>query len=359
MKIVICGGGNLAHAFAGELGYNSHIKEISVITRKPELWQKKISVYYNHAFHHYAQITNITNSFEELKNADLIILTLPTNVKFEYINKMKSYVAPNAILITAPSIGGVNFALEEIFPHNKYICFQRVPYICRTLQYGESVNTEVKKEVEVYFSKNSNQETRRVLQKILNIPYKELYSYWTLSLSNSNPVLHIAGICEILQQNSPYDYLPKLYEEWTNYASEITLKMDNELATVLSKLKVSEYHSLYQHYQVENKDELTQKLKSIESFKDVLAPLKKINDKFYIDENSRYVVEDLPYGTCFIKYIASILGIATPNIDFAIRQVQPFMNIEFVSPSGEFNMENWKRVTHFNYEKVVRNEIGI
>ena len=104
---------------------------------------------------------------------------------------------------------------------------------------------------------------------------------------------------------------------------------------------------------------MTQKLKSIKSFKDVLAPLQKINDKFYIDKTSRYIVEDLPYGTCFIKYIASILNIETPNIDFAIRQVQPFMDIEFVSSDGKFNIENWKKVTHFNFDKVIRDELGI
>lgn len=359
MKVVICGGGNLAHAFVGELGNNPYIDELSIVTRKPTKWQKNISVYYNHTFNHKVTLTNITDSFEILKDTDLIILTLPTNIKLSYINKIKNYVSLNTILITAPSIGGINFAFEKDFPCNKYICFQRVPYICRTIQYGSSVNTEVKKEVEVYFSKNSNQETRKILQKILNLPFKELASYWTLSLSNSNPILHIAGICEILKQNYPYTYLPKLYDVWSDYASELSLGMDNELATITEKLKISDYHSLYNHYQVKNSQDLTQKLKSIKSFKDVLAPLQKINDKFYIDKTSRYIVEDLPYGTCFIKYIASILNIETPNIDFAIRQVQPFMDIEFVSSDGKFNIENWKKVTHFKFDKVIRDELGI
>ena len=68
MKVVICGGGNLAHAFVGELGNNPYIDELSIVTRKPTKWQKNISVYYNHTFNHKVTLTNITDSFEILKN---------------------------------------------------------------------------------------------------------------------------------------------------------------------------------------------------------------------------------------------------------------------------------------------------
>ena len=346
MKVVICGGGNLAHAFAGELGKNQHVKSLFVISRRPNEWAKELKVFYNHQFDHYAKIDGITNSFEALRDANIVIITLPTQAKIEYIKEIREYIPPKTILISAPSIGGINFAIEKYLFNIQYACLQRVPYICRIITYGQSVNTEIKKEVEIYFSKNSTEETKKLIKTILNIPYKELNSYWPLMLSNSNPILHIAGLCEILRQNYPYSYLPKLYDIWTDFASDL-------------KLNVSEYHNLLQHYQVRNTNELTVKLKSITSFKDVLAPLIEKQGIYYIDKNSRYIVEDLPYGTCFIKYIASMLGIKTPNIDSAIRQVQPFMNIEFVSPEGEFNIEKWKNITHFDFDKVIRNELKI
>ena len=359
MKVAICGGGNLAHAFAGELGKNSNIDSLLIITRKPKEWNKTLNVFYNHEFNHAARITRISNSYEELKNADIIVIALPAQVKIEYIKAISKYISPAAILISAPSIGGINFAFEKYLSDNKYACLQRVPYICRIIEYGKSVNLEVKKQIEIYFSKNSTSETEDTIGKILKVPFKELNSFWPLILSNSNPILHIAGMCEILRQDYPYNYLPRLYDIWTDFASDLALKMDSELELIMDKLNVSEYRNLPEHYQIRNTKELTIKLKSIESFKDVLAPLKEKQGKFYIDENSRYVVEDLPYGTCFIKYIASILGIETPNIDFAIRQVQPFMNIEFVSPEGKFNIEKWKNVTHFDFDKVIKNELRI
>lgn len=359
MRVAVCGGGNLAHAFVGELGRHPLVKSLLVISRRPNEWQEELEVFYNHKFNHISKITQITSSFEVLRDVDVVILSLPAQVKIQYIKIISKYISPKTILISAPSIGGINFAFEKYLSNNQYACLQRVPYICRIVKYGQSVNTEIKKQVEIYFSKNSTRQTKELINSIINIPFKELNYYWTLLLSNSNPILHIAGICEILRQNYPYNYLPKLYDIWTDFASDLALNMDSELGLIMSKLKVSEYHNLLEHYQIRNTKELTVKLKAIESFKDVLSPLKEVQGRFFIDENSRYIVEDLPYGTCFIKYIASILGIETPNIDFAIRQVQPFMNIDFVSPDGKFNIENWKNVTHFDFDKVIRNELGI
>lgn len=187
-----------------------------------------------------------------------------------------------------------------------------------------------------------------------------MHSHWNILLSNSNPVLHIASLCSLLDGNYPYEEMQMLYGNgWNDETSKLALAMDDELAKVMKRLNVDEYRPLTKHYEVNNYIELSKKLKSIPSFKILKCPLKEKQGKFYIDENSRYIVEDLPYGTCFIKYIASILGIETPNIDFAIRQIQPFMNIDFVSPEGKFNIENWKKVIHYDFDKVIRNELRI
>lgn len=359
MNVFVVGGGNLAHAFVGELGNNPFIDKVSVISRRPEKWQKKLDVYYNHQFDHSVEIETITSSFDALKIADVIVIALPAHVRNEYLIRIKDYIPQKALLIAAPSVGGINFIFDKYLPNNKYACLQRVPYICRTIKYGTSVNTEVKKSLEIYFSKNATDETEKLVQNILRIPYKKLDTFWTLMLSNSNPILHIAGVCEILRQNYPYTYLPKLYDIWTDFASDLCLKMDSELASVMSLLKVSEYRTLLEHYQVKNTQELTTKLKTIESFKDVLAPLKEENGLFYVDENSRYIQEDLLYGTCFIKYIASILKLETPNVDYAIKTVQQFVDDKFIYEDGSFNVNSWKNIMNFDFEKVIRDEIGI
>ncbi len=360
MKICICGGGNIAHAFIGDLAKLDNIEAINVLTRQPENWNSKIEIYYNNTFSHSAIPTCVAKDFEILQDMDVIIITVPSHAREEYLQKIQSFVPAKALLVATPATGGINYLLDTFFPQNHYACMQRTPYISRIIKYGHSVNMDKKKYVEIYFSKNSTDSDLKKVQSFLNMDVRVLHSHWNILLSNSNPILHMASMCTLLNGKYPYDEMQMLYGNgWNDETSKFALAMDNELAQIMKKLNVNEYRTLIKHYEVNDYIELSRKLKSIPSFKILKCPLKENDGKFYIDKTSRYIVEDLPYGTCFIKYIASILNIETPNIDFAIRQVQPFMDIEFVSSDGKFNIENWKKVTHFNFDKVIRDELGI
>ena len=360
MKVCICGGGNIAHAFIGDLEKNKNVESVNILTRQPENWASKITIYYNNEFSHYANTNCITKDFEVLHDMDVIIITIPSHVREKYLQEIQSFVPEKALLVATPATGGVNYLFDRLFPENHYACMQRTPYISRVIKYGHSVNMDKKKYVEIYFSKNSTDEDLKKMQTILNMDVRVLHSHWNILLSNSNPILHMASMCTLLEGNYPYEEMQMLYGNgWNDETSQLALAMDDELGKVMHKLNVKEYRPLTKHYEVSNHTELSKKLKSIPSFKTLKCPLKEKQGKFYIDENSRYIVEDLPFGTCFIKYIASILGIETPNIDYAIRQIQPFMNIEFVSTDGKFNIEKWKNVTHFNFDKVIKNELKV
>lgn len=356
----VCGGGNLAHATVGELGNCEYINEINVLTRRPQLWSENMDVYYGDNFHNKTCINKVTDDFKVLKHTDLIILTIPTNVRFDYLLKLKKYINPKAIIITMPSIGGVNFFLEYYFPTNPHFCFQRVPYICRIIEYGHSVNTDIKKYVEFYCSKNCDKKEQYEVEKLFKMNFKKLNSFWTILLSNSNPILHIAGMCEILDDNEyPYSYAKKLYDLWNDNTSKLAIDMDNELKEIMELVHCSEYKNLLEYYCVNSYSELTLKLKSIESFKNILCPLRQNDDKYVLDVSSRYLIEDIPYGTCFIKYVAVILGIKTPCIDYAIRKLQPFLGVEYVDKLGNFNVENWMQSLGFSrkFLKYLQNKI--
>ncbi len=338
IKICICGGGNLAHAFAGELGKNKE-KEVNILTRRPDNWNSELDVYYDKEFSHKSFLAKITNDYNILKNSNVIVLTLPANVRYEYLLKIKDYINPNTLLISAPSTGGINFLFDKYFPQNKYVCMQRVPYICRIIEYGHSVRTDVKKQISVYYSKNCTADDKLMINSIIEPDLVELNSIYTLFLSNSNPILHIAGMMEILNGDYPADKIYPLYDKWSDYASDLCIKMDNELSEVMEKLNVKEYKTLYEHYEVGSISGLTQKLKSIPSFKQVMSPMKEENGKYIIDKDSRYIAEDLPFGTCFIKLFAQKLGIKTPSIDFCIQKLQPFLDLKLTDNSGNLNTD--------------------
>ncbi|MCM1265797.1 MAG: NAD/NADP octopine/nopaline dehydrogenase family protein [Candidatus Gastranaerophilales bacterium] len=352
MKVCICGGGNLAHAFVGEISNNKLVSELNVLTRQPDKWSNDFNVFYNHEFHHQSHINKISNDYEILSNADIIIITIPAYARFSYLQKIKKYIKPKSLLLVAPSTGGINFIFDKYFPNNNYACFQRVPYICRTIEYGHSVNTEVKNGVDIYFSKNTDTDTRDLVKNLLQMEIRELNTYWTLFLSNSNPILHIAGVCEILNGTYPLSKPTPLYDAWSDYASELTLNMDNELKKIMSTLNVNEYKALLEHYEVSDVQSLTKKLKSIQSFKQVQAPLTESKNGYIIDNTSRYITEDLPFGTCFIKFMATQLNIDTPYIDFAIRKTQSLYGQEFVDNNGQFNKQHWETAMGFSNELI-------
>ena len=77
MKVCIIGGGNLAHACAGEIPNSKIVDRTDILTRKPKLWNGEISVYYNHKFHHKAKLDNVTNDYSILKDAEIIFLKIP------------------------------------------------------------------------------------------------------------------------------------------------------------------------------------------------------------------------------------------------------------------------------------------
>ena len=357
LNICICGGGNLSHAFLGYLNNKSQQFHITLITRQPEKWSQELEVYQNNTRIYKTNNYTITSQFDVLTKADIIILTLPCHVRFQYLSQIKQYISPQAIILTAPSLGGINFFLDKHFPLNKYACCQRVPFICRTIKYGQSVNIDIKKKQEIYYSSNCSVQDEIKISKILQMPIHKLQSYWPLMLSNSNPIIHIARICEILDTQYPCSTPPLFYESWGDKASSLALNMDKELAIIMQRLKVKEYRNLLQHYEVNSLQELTKKINSIPSFQKILAPMIPLKDKYILDKQSRYITEDLSYGTCFIKYLGNMLRIKTPYIDYAIKKLQPFLNSKFLETNGKFNTHNWEKYIGTSLDDIIPQNI--
>ena len=113
--------------------------------------------------------------------------------------KISPFLNPKTIIVIAPAVGGIHFLFEENFPNNKFIALQRIPYICRIIEYGKSVNTSLKDNIDVLYSSNFNNIAHDKIQKLLNLKLNKIESVWPLLLSNSNPILHIVRMCELIE----------------------------------------------------------------------------------------------------------------------------------------------------------------
>lgn len=345
MNIGICGGGNLAHAFIAEFGVYADIS-VSLYTRRPNQWNNTIECLFNNN-KHTANINNISDTMDILHGLDIVIITVPTSAHFEFANCIKPYISENTLLIITPTIGASYFIFENFFPNNPIAYLQRVPYIARIAEYGQSIIYSKKNYLDVYFTRCLDYH-KKFISSFICSSYTELTNYWFVVFSNSNPVIHTARIYELSQNNYPATNMPLFYKEWGDTASKYSLQMDNDIQNILNFLDINNFKTLKEHYGVLNIEQLTCKINSIDALKDILSPMCIQKDnKYYFDIESRYFTEDLPYGTCFMKYIASLFNIETNALDFIILNIQNFLNTNFIS-DNIFNFDEWYTFIGFN-----------
>ena len=165
-----------------------------------------------------------------------------------------------------------------------------------------------------------------LMEELLHIKTRIVKEYLSITLTPSNPVLHITGLYNVFKNYKKGMYYKnelKFYEEWNDEASEVLFRYDKEVQEIcnsLNPIDLTEVVSLPLYYESEKPSDLTKKLKSIQAFKAVKVPLKKLDGNKYIpDFNSRMFIEDYPYGICIFKDIALMENVNTPVIDMLLK----------------------------------------
>lgn len=337
MNICILGGGNIGTVLLGDISSRKEY-QVSLFTRKPELWNHQIEVIdMENKKTINGTVDVITDSPSILKQSDIILSTLPSNVFSNMITALEEYIRPGTYLGLIPGSGGCEFCCQNLVKKGCVVFgLQRVPAIARIKEYGKSVYaTSRKKEVQIgAIPKEKTQEICKVMEKVLQMPCKALNNYLCVTLTPSNPILHTTRLYTMFQdyyEGKIYDRNFLFYEEWTDASSEMLIACDEELQRICSayeKLDLREVKSLKEHYESDTKEKMTAKISSIQAFKGILSPMKEIDGGYIPDKESRYFKEDFLYGLCIIKAFGEIANISTPSIDTVLKWYEKFANIE-------------------------------
>ena len=158
---------------------------------------------------------------------------------------------------------------------------------------------------------------RVVLERLFEKPVTLADSFYEVSLSNSNPILHPSRLYTMWKDWQPgivYPRNPQFYAEWTLEASTLLLQMDDEFQSLLKKLGLKEgcIPPILDYYESTDADSLTQKLRSIKAFQNISSPMKAVEGGFIPDFSSRYFTEDFPYGMRFIVETAQKHHVSIP-----------------------------------------------
>lgn len=321
MRICICGGGNLGHVCAGFLANRGH--QVSILTTKPERWSQTIEIVApdGNFDGHLAQVTSLPE--EVIPQAEIVLVCLPGFAIHNELTKIRPYLSKTCRVGTVVSSTGFFFEAFEVLPADIALFgFQRVPFISRIIEYGRIAELKGYKEsLHVAIEQTEDKESVRVvLEQLFEKPVTLADSFYEVSLSNSNPILHPSRLYTMWKDWQPgivYPRNPQFYAEWTLEASTLLLQMDDEFQSLLKILGLKEgcIPPILDYYDSSDADSLTQKLRSIKAFQNISSPMKAVEGGFIPDFGSRYFTEDFPYGMRFIVETAQKHHISIPTTE--------------------------------------------
>lgn len=324
LNICICGGGNLGHVMAGYLASQGR-HCVNVLTGHPEKWSDCLKINIKKPCG--SEILNgklnlVTSNAEQvIPDADLLFICLPGPHIKSMLEQIKPYLNKKTIVGAIVSNTGFFFHAHEVIPRQTVFGFQRVPFISRIVDYGKEADLLGSKNSLSLCVENGNENAiRMTIEHLLHTPVKLLGNFYEVSLSNSNPLLHPARLYTMWKDWNPskqYERIPPFYAEWDDAASQLLIDMDNELQELLKHLPVDSKSvpSILDYYESSDASSLSRKIRSIQAFTSIMSPMKKLENGFIPDLNSRYFTEDFECGTFYIRDTARLNGIDTPAID--------------------------------------------
>ena len=322
--ICICGGGGQCHAIAPWLTNKGYT--VNILTSRPQEWNRD-SFKYNtpDGISHIVSLGKISNQPEDvIPDADVVILTVPAFSNENELKSIKPFLKKNAFVGGVFASNGFFFSADDVLGDQFPLWgFQRVPFIGKVKEYGKEGNILAYKTEFVIAVENCRQEQKEAFRKWVEAafgqPTKLMSHYLEVTLSNSNPLLHPARIytwlmgwnVEVLEDN------PLFYEEWTDEASQVYIDIDYDLHNLIKKLPIDNECLPYvlDYYNQMDAHSLTLKLQSIESFKNIRMPVKKVDGGYVPDFTSRYFAEDFLYGLRFVYDLSKKYNVSTPMVD--------------------------------------------
>ena len=321
MKICICGGGNLGHVCAGFLANRGY--QVSILTTRPDCWNFELEIVAPDGIFT-GKLFQISAKPEEvIPQAEIVLVCLPGYAIHDELVKIKPYLSKETLVGSVVSSTGFFFEAFKVLPSDiPLFGFQRVPFISRIIDYGKKAELKGYKEtLHVAIENTSDKEPIRAeLEELFEKPVSIADSYYEVSLSNSNPLLHPARLYTMWKDWQPgilYPRNPQFYTEWTIEASNLLIQMDDEFQQLLKALglKPGCIPTILDYYESTDTISLTQKLHDIKAFQGIPSPMKEIEGGWIPDFSSRYFTEDFPYGMRFIVETAHEQNVAIPTIE--------------------------------------------
>lgn len=320
MRICICGGGNLGHVVAGFIASQGTC-EVNILTRQPDRWAQTLTIDTPDGGTLCGRLARVSSRPEDvISGCRAVLLCLPGWSIGSTLSEISLCLSGGTAVGSVVSSTGFYFEARRRLPAGTPLFgFQRVPFIARTTEYGRRASLLGYKKQLVVGVENMPEADKFGLEvgRMLATPVVLAKNMYEVSLSNSNPLLHPARLYSLWHdwlEGRVYGRVPMFYEEWDDFAAELYIGMDGELQALLGVLPVSKecVPTVLDYYESSDAASLAAKLRSIEAFRGIPAPMKKVAGGYVPDFTSRYFTEDFPYGLAIVRRLAREKGIPAP-----------------------------------------------
>ena len=323
MKVCICGGGNIGHVIAGFVSAHKQ-HEVCILTQHSKQWSRDIVIEAPEGKVFAGHLNSVSCDVRKMvSDADIVLLCLPGYAIRQTLLQVRDYLPSHTAVGSVVSSTGFFFEALDVLPANQPM---RVPFISRIVEYGHSARLMgYKDSLSMAVEHAEHPEVLRdVMAEMLQTPIQLLNSFYEASLSNSNPLLHPSRLYSLWKdwkEGELFSRVPLFYEEWTEEAARLYIQMDDELQALLERLPVRKgsIATVLDYYESVDAHTLSQKLRSIEAFKGILAPVKEVEGGYVPDFQSRYFTEDFPYGLQIVQRLAHQYGVDSPVIDIVLQ----------------------------------------
>jgi len=342
-RVCIVGGGASAQLLAGLCGAAVDIK-VSVLTRQPDRWNSVMTVVRaDDSIYTSGKVDMVSNDPAVcVSSADFVIVCLPAFARAEVLAKIGPHLKQGAVVGSLPGTSGFDLMAQTHLPikQKKIVLFgtQRLPFVCRVVEYGHTVKLLGSKSVApvAVIPQSSTEHVRGRLSAIIGMPCPALSSFLEVTLTPSNPILHPSRMYGIFEgkEEHVFDHQILFYEQWDERSVRILKQCDEEVQALCHVLEcpqvlplVESYPAIYGH---DPSKTLLEMIRTNPPYQGIHTPMKPHEGGWIADFESRYLTEDVPYGLVLLCVIAKICKVDCPMLHRLLEWSQKVIGQEYL-----------------------------
>jgi len=353
LKVTLCGAGNAVHVMIADFGSHPS-EEYSLSVFAPHQDEASRLGRDGGTIHKIANKGHDTtgnfvmasdNPEHVIPDADIIVLSVPSFAHRSILKAIKPYIKKGAILGAIPAQGCFDLTCKSIFGDSlKDIVlfgFNQLPYQCRILQFGKTVNLIGHKD-EVALATSPTEKSHEIanlFQKLFGyIEVKPIDHFLNVTLYPVNQIIHPCIMYGLFANDHPekqYDQPPLFYQGTTQLIGDILTEGSNEVQMIAKAIsqklnvdlsyvpKLDDMMKVMYKSSIEDDSSMASIFATNTGYKGLIAPMTQLDDGKYVPNfNYRYLTEDIPLGLVVIHGLAELADVDTPTIDKIITWAQ-------------------------------------